>query len=83
MKTELNYCSSHGHDNDLPHIEWCIGKRPGLCTIFFKTITWNLTFMLYHAVIQIFLDTSFFSIFMPNCALGALSFCLDKHIQYL
>ena len=23
-----------------PHIEWCIGKCPGLCTVFFKTITW-------------------------------------------
>jgi len=22
-----------------PHIEWCIGKCPGLCTIFFETST--------------------------------------------
>jgi len=34
-----------------PHIEWCMGKSPGLCTHFFKTTTWHLKFMLYHAVI--------------------------------
>jgi len=34
-----------------PHIEWCIGKYPGLCPIFFKTNAWYLKFMLYHAVI--------------------------------
>ena len=40
-----------------PHIEWCFGKCPGLCTIVFKTSTRYLKFMHYHAVIQIFWDT--------------------------
>ena len=35
-----------------PHIEWCIGKSLGLCTIFFKTSKWYLKFMLSHAVIK-------------------------------
>jgi len=34
-----------------PHIEWRIGKCPGLCTFFFKTSTWYLKFMLYYAAI--------------------------------
>jgi len=47
----------------IPHIEWCIGKCPGLCTIFFKN--WHivvagtkpkyLKWILNHAVIYIFL----------------------------
>jgi len=36
-----------------PHVEWCIAKCPGLCTIFFKTSKWYLRFMFYHAVIKI------------------------------
>jgi len=27
-----------------PHIKWCIGKCPGVCTIIFKTFTWYLIF---------------------------------------
>jgi len=37
-----------------PHIEWCVGKCPGLCIIFFITSTWYLKFMLYYTVIYIF-----------------------------
>jgi len=42
-----------------PDMEWCIRKCPGLCTVFFKTTCskWYLKFMLYLAVIQMFLDT--------------------------
>ena len=78
MKTELNYCSSHVHDNDLPHIEWCIGKRPGLCTIFFKTITWHLKFMLYHAVIQFFWDTLDFFYFYAKLCSGGFKFLFTR-----
>ena len=44
------------------HIDWCIGKWLGLCKIFFRTSTWYLKFMLYHAVISPFL--------CPNCSGG-------------
>ena len=40
-----------------PHIELSIAKYPSLCTIFFKTSTWYLKFMLYHAAAKIFWDT--------------------------
>ena len=53
-----------------PHTEWCIGKCPGLCTLFLKTSTWYLKFMLYHAV---FLDCLGYLRFFLNCSLGALS----------
>jgi len=48
----------------LPHFEWCIGKCPGLCTIFFKTFTRYLKFMLYHAVICVVWDTLYFRFFL-------------------
>ena len=54
-------------------IEWCTGKVPGLYTSFFKTNTWFLKFMLYHAAIKSFRDTLvFFSILCPTRALGAI-----------
>ena len=34
-----------------PLIEWCIGKCPSVCTMFFKTNKHYLKFMLFHAVI--------------------------------
>ena len=38
-----------------PHIEWCIGKCPGLCTVFLKKLTHHhahgTMFMLYQAAI--------------------------------
>jgi len=55
-----------------PHIEWCIGKCPGLCTIFFKTFTWYLKSMLYHAVIYIVLDTLDFFYFYAQTVLRGL-----------
>jgi len=56
-----------------PHIEWCIGKCPGLCTIFAKTSTWYLKLTLDRAVILIFGDTlDFFYLLYLNCAPGAL-----------
>jgi len=38
-----------GQENDFPHIEWCIGKYPGLYTLFFKTSTWYQMFKLYQS----------------------------------
>ena len=60
MTTYLNRCKmlktkdnpfSISWTTDFPHIECCIGKCLGLCTIFFKTFTWHLQFMLYYTVI--------------------------------
>jgi len=52
MKTEANSCFGPMDKIIIcPHIKWCIEKCPGLCTMFFKTSTWYLKFMLYHAVI--------------------------------
>ena len=46
-----------------PPFEWCIGKCPGLCTIFFKS-----------SKLYIFLgDLSFFPFIWSNCALKALT----------
>ena len=54
-----------------PYNEGCIGKFPGLCTIFFKTSTQYLKFMLYQIVIWIFWDTlDFFPTFMPKLCSG-------------
>jgi len=49
------------------HIEWWIGKCPGLCTIVFKTSILYLKFMLYHAV---FWGPLYF---FPFCALTVLN----------
>ena len=35
-----------------PHVDLCIRKWPGLCTMFVKTSKWYLKCMLYHAVIE-------------------------------
>jgi len=47
------------------HSDWCFGKWPGLCTIFFKTSTWYLFFcfltQLFFGILKFF-----FSIFMPT-----------------
>jgi len=61
------------------HIELSIAKYPSLCTIFFKTSTWYLQFMLYHAVAKIFWDTwDFPPIFMCKLCSGGLKLvCLD------
>jgi len=37
-----------------PYIEWCIGKCPCLCTIFFKSVPWYLKFMLYQQLFRLF-----------------------------
>ena len=51
-----------------PNIEWYIGKSPGMCTLFFKTRTWYLKFILHHAVIKFF---SNIVLFMSNvCSVG-------------
>jgi len=55
------------------YIEWFIGKCPDLCTLFFKTFTWFLWFMLYHAIIEIVWATIDFSLLCPNYALVALN----------
>jgi len=39
MKTEENPFSDGRQEIMSPHIEYCIGKCPGLYTIFFKTST--------------------------------------------
>jgi len=51
-----------------PHIERCIGKCPGLCTIFFKTSTWLQMFTCTYLV---FWDTISFPFLFPNYAHGA------------
>jgi len=57
-----------------PDIEWCIGIFPGLCTIFFKTSTGYLEFLLYYAVnLEIFGYFILFSFLCPTYALGALN----------
>ena len=47
-KMHENWGKSFFHPMDKkiisPHIEWCIGKCPGFCTIFLKTSTWYLSF---------------------------------------
>jgi len=55
-----------------PYTEWCIGKCPVLCTFVFKTSTWHLKCMLYHAVVNMFWDTCIFSTIMPKLLPGAL-----------
>ena len=56
------------------HTEWCIGKYLGVCTVFFKTFTWYLKFMLYHTVIQIVQDINLdlISMFMPKLCFSPL-----------
>ena len=53
-----------------PQIEWCIGKCPGFCTIFFKTSNCYLMFMLYHAVIENFGTFQFLAMLMPKLGSG-------------
>jgi len=76
MKTEVNPFLANGQENAFPplcDIEWCIGRCPGLCTIFLNNFTWYLKFMLYRAVILIVGGTLDFVQFLcTNCALGAL-----------
>ena len=56
------------------HVEWCIGNHSGLCTIFFKTNTWCLMFMLYHTVNLKFWDTlGFFFHFYAQPVLGGFN----------
>jgi len=58
MKIEVNpFFRSMDKKMISPHSEWCIGKYPGLCTVFLKTstISWIQKFMLYLAVIEIVL----------------------------
>ena len=54
IQTAINPVLSHCKRMISPYIEWCIGKCPGLSTLFFKTNTWYLKFMLYNTVIYIF-----------------------------
>jgi len=54
-----------------PNIEWCIWRSPGLCTIFLKTSTVYLKFMLYHAVVKILLDNlKFFHLYAQTVLRG-------------
>ena len=74
MKTKVNpfFCPM---DKKMisPHIDWGIGKCPGLCTIIFKTSTWYLKFMLYYAVIKICLGYLIKKImFMPKLCSGRI-----------
>jgi len=50
-KTEVNPVSFLVTRKGSPHIEWCIGKYPGLCKLVCKTSKAYLKCMLYHGII--------------------------------
>jgi len=65
---------SHGHEMDSPSFEWCIGKCPGLCTMFFKTGKYDLKLMLYHALLRYLGHLSFLTIVMPKLSSGSFNY---------
>ena len=73
MKTEVNPVSVPWTKNDFPSYWIMFWKMPGLCTIVFKTRTWYLKFMLYHAV-TMYLDClryfRCFPFFLPKLCSG-------------
>ena len=64
-----------------PRIEWCIGKCPGLCTLFFKTSTWYLmVYALSRSYLDVWDTLKTIPFLCQNCALGAFITLLSKTV---